>query len=345
MQTGSDKASSGSNAAAASAPNKTASRHKYSASGFDVTPLGKERVEELAAKLTPEAFRVTQTAGTEAAFCGNLVDNKTDGTYCCVVCGLPLFASNAKFHSGTGWPSFFKPFDDAHLRAKVDSTHGMVRDEINCARCNAHLGHVFDDGPKPTGLRFCLNSAALVFFATVATMPPEGSPVKTQTAYFAGGCFWGVEHAFSIAPGVVDAASGYMNGSTEGPTYAEVCAHKSGHAEAVRVVFDPSVISFRQLLEGFFQMHDPTQFNRQGPDEGDQYRSAVFTSDDAQATAARAYVAELTAKNAFPARIVTLIEPARKFWKAEEYHQDYVERTGRACHLGQPWWLVGATAR
>ena len=143
-------------AASPAIPNKQLSR-----SGHDITPLARETVAELAKKLSPEAYRITQNAGTEPAFCGTLLDNKKDGTYCCVVCGLPLFSSSHKFNSGTGWPSFFAPFDVAHVGAKEDNAHGMQRVEIVCARCSAHLGHVFDDGPRPTGLRFCLNGVPI----------------------------------------------------------------------------------------------------------------------------------------------------------------------------------------
>jgi len=316
----------------------------YSRSGYDITPLTKARVEALASKLDAEAFRVTQQSGTERAFCGNLVDNKKDGTYCCVVCGLPLFASSNKFHSGTGWPSFFAPVDRAHVAERADNTHGMERMEINCARCGAHLGHVFEDGPQPTGLRYCLNSAALKFHEKGSEMPSESKPIKTETAYFAGGCFWGIEHIFQQAPGVISAESGYMQGQTDKPTYREVCDGDTGHAEAVRVVFDPTVITYRQLLQGFFKMHDPTQVNRQGPDAGTQYRSGVFCATPQQLEDARAYVAELTAKSAFRKPIATQVEAAKTFFPAEDYHQDYVDKTGRSCHVGNPWPEVLGTA-
>ena len=134
-----------------------------SRSGYAVARLSADKVAELAKRLTPEQYRVTQKSGTEAAFCGNLVDNHKEGTYTCIVCGLPLFRSADKFDSGTGWPSFFQPFDRDHIAYIRDDGHGMQRIEIQCARCGAHLGHVFEDGPKPTGLRYCLNSAALDF--------------------------------------------------------------------------------------------------------------------------------------------------------------------------------------
>ena len=134
-----------------------------SKSGFDVTPLTPARIEELAKKLSPDDARVILKKGTEAPFCGTLLDNKKHGTYVCKLCGLPLFSSKAKFESGTGWPSFFQPVDDAHVREERDMAHGMVRTEILCARCGGHLGHVFPDGPAPTGMRHCLNSASLDF--------------------------------------------------------------------------------------------------------------------------------------------------------------------------------------
>jgi len=303
-------------------------RPSISRSGYPIARLSTDKVAELAKRLTPEQFRVTQKSGTEAAFCGNLVDNHKDGVYTCRLCGLPLFSSDAKFNSGTGWPSFFQPFDPAHIRYIKDQSYGMTRIEIECARCGGHLGHVFDDAPStPTGLRFCLNSASLKFFEKGDKLPAESTPLATQTAYFAGGCFWGVEDRFQQLPGVIDAVSGYMGGKVDNPTYKQVCTDGTGHAETVMVVFDPAKVSYHQLLERFFKFHDPTQLNRQGPDYGTQYRSAIFAADDAQAKEAEAFIAQQQGSKKFSGRkIVTqVVDPAHagKFYPAEDYHQDY----------------------
>ena len=134
-----------------------------SKSGYDVTRLSDDRVNALAADFTPEERHVILHQGTERPFCGLFLDNKQAGTYVCRLCGLPLFASKAKFESGTGWPSFFTPFDPDHVKNIEDVSHGMRRVEIRCARCDAHLGHVFDDGPPPTHQRYCLNSVSMAF--------------------------------------------------------------------------------------------------------------------------------------------------------------------------------------
>ncbi len=145
-----------------------------SPTGYDLTPLAADRVEALAADLSPEERHVILHQGTERPGCGVFLDNKKSGTYVCRLCGLPLFASNAKFESGTGWPSFFSPYDTDHIHEVVDTSHGMRRVEIRCKRCDAHLGHVFDDGPRPSGLRYCLNSISLSFV-------DEGQPINLRS--------------------------------------------------------------------------------------------------------------------------------------------------------------------
>ncbi len=313
---------------------KTQEAQRFSRSGHDLTKLSDERIAELARGLTDEERHILLDKGTEQAFCGGLLDNKEQGTYVCRLCSLPLFTSEAKFQSGTGWPSFFQPTDREHIHYERDTSHGMVRTEIQCERCRAHLGHVFDDGPKPTGLRYCLNSASLMFYANGAELPAESRPIDTQTAYFAGGCFWGVEDRFQQIPGVVNAVSGYMGGTTTNPTYKEVCSGTTGHAEAVCVTFDPKRVTYDELLDWFYKFHNPTQVNRQGPDIGTQYRSAIFAASDEQLAQARAFTERLQQSEKFSGkRIATQIEPAAEFYAAEDYHQDYHEKHGGSCPL------------
>jgi peptide methionine sulfoxide reductase msrA/msrB len=313
----------------------------YSKSGYAITPYSQAKIDELAKKLKPDEAKVILAKGTEAPFCGNLLDNHKDGVYVCKLCGLPLFSSDAKFNSGTGWPSFFQPFDKDHVAEHADNSLGETRTEILCQRCGAHLGHVFEDGPKPTGLRFCLNSVSLTFIEKdkdgKLALPPESQPVKTATAYFAGGCFWGTEDYLQKVPGVIDAISGYMGGHTKNPTYEDVCTHETGHAETVKVIYDPDKVSYKELLAWFFKIHDPTQMNRQGPDVGDNYRSAIFAADAKQVEEANAFIAEQAKTKRFEGRkIVTQVvgpDKSGPFYKAEEYHQDYHLKHGGSCPL------------
>lgn len=324
----------GKSAPAGGPATRPAGKMQLSRSGYDLKPLPPQRIQELAKGLTDEERRILLDKDTERPFCGLLLDNKEEGVYVCRLCSLPLFSSLSKFQSGTGWPSFFQPYDTDHIREQRDLSHGMMRVEILCKRCGSHLGHVFNDGPKPTGLRYCLNSGALTFHKADAELPAEARPTGPQTAYFAGGCFWGIEDHLQQIPGVIDAVSGYQGGTVPKPSYKLVCTGRTGHAESVRVTFDPNKVTYRALLEWFFKLHDPTQLNRQGPDVGTQYRSAIFTVNDDQLKRAHAYVQELQSSPRFQGRqIVTRIERAGPFFEAEDYHQDYHAKHGGSCPL------------
>ncbi len=311
---------------------------KISASGYDVTPLSAGEVAKLARNLTTEQRNVLLKAGTEPPFCGGQLENKKSGIYISALGGLPLFRSNTKFESGTGWPSFFAPFDPEHVIERVDNSGGMERVEILDARSGGHLGHVFDDGPRPTGKRYCLNSAALIFVPDGQPLPPQSQPVNLQKAYFAGGCFWGVEDIMQRTPGVIEATSGYMGGRKARPGYHEVSSGDTGHAESVEVQFDADRVSYRHLLEVLFAKIDPTTLNQQGPDVGTQYRSVVFAADADQKRVAEGFLRELSKQPRFAGRsIVTAVETAKPFWPAEDYHQDYHEKRqdGNTCGVPQ----------
>ncbi len=287
---------------------------------------GKEKRMNLN-KLTPEEERVIVNKGTERPFTGEYYNHKAAGTYTCKQCGTPLYRSTDKFDSGCGWPSF----DDAvpgAVKRTLDAD-GM-RTEITCAKCGGHLGHVFEgEGFTDKNTRHCVNSISMNF---IPASSETESAVKTERAYFAGGCFWGTEHLLEQQEGVISATSGYMGGQTENPTYQEVCSGRTGHAETVEVLFDPSKTNYETLARYFFEIHDPTQVNRQGPDIGDQYRSAIFVTDDAQRQTIEKLIGLLKEKGL---KVVTQIATADKFYAAEKYHQDYYNYTGKEpyCHF------------
>jgi len=293
-----------------------------------VVPDVKRTDAEWQQRLTPEQFRIMRGKGTERAFCGGLLANKEQGMYLCAGCDLPLFESGSKFESRTGWPSFFQPAAPENVREIQDLSHGMVRTEIECARCQSHLGHLFDDGPRPTGLRFCLNSESLKFVATSDLKNHGEEPPKTQTAelVIAGGCFWCVEAVFRELDGVLDVISGYAGGDAATANYQAVCSGDTGHAEAVKIIYDPKKVTYDQLLKVHFATHDPTTLNRQGNDVGTQYRSTIFYANDQEKQLAQAFISDLNDSKAFKKPIVTTLEPLKGFYPAEAYHQNFVCR-------------------
>lgn len=325
--------------------------------------------DELKKRLSPLQYLVTQKDATEPRFQNEYWDNHAEGLYVDIVSGEPLFSSLDKFDSGTGWPSFVKPIEESRVVSKTDVSYGMVRVEVRSKIANSHLGHVFDDGPAPTGMRYCINSASLRFIPTsklqaegygeyVALFTGGQSPLPAasnnacaipenpgekvgcnetvEVAILAGGCFWGMQDLLRKIPGVIETEVGYTGGDSSKPNYETVKTGRTGHAESVKIVYDPSKVSFADLLEKwFFKMHDPTTPNRQGNDVGTQYRSAIFYTSDAQKTVAEAVKQKVDKSGKWKRPIVTEIVKAGAFTKAEDYHQDYLEKHpgGYTCHF------------
>lgn len=279
-------------------------------------------------QLTPEEERVIVYKGTEAPFTGKYEKFNENGVYLCKRCGAELYRSKDKFDANCGWPSFDDEIPGAIRRVK--DADG-VRTEIECANCGAHLGHVFNgERFTPKNTRHCVNSISLDFVPAVISIPGIHKP-KTDTAIFAGGCFWGVEYYMHKSPGVLSVKSGYIGGHKDHPTYQEVCSGTTGHLEAVEIVFDPSKTDYEKLARLFFEIHDPTQLNHQGPDYGEQYQSAVFYLNDEQKQVAEKLIANLQKKGF---NVVTKLRKATTFWVAEDYHQEYYEHKGSTpyCH-------------
>ena len=320
-----------------------------------LTTFEKPSDAELRKKLTPMQYEVTQKAATERAFTGEYWDNHEHGLYVDIPTGEPLFSSLDKFDSGCGWPSFTKPVEDDNVKEKTDDMLGMRRVEVRSKSGDAHLGHVFDDGPRDKGgLRYCINSASLRFIP-VAQLEKEGypgyvkkfvdagvykpaakaAPAKEDRAILAGGCFWGMEEIIRALPGVLRTQVGYTGGSTRNPTYKQVCNGDTGHAEAIEIFFDPAKMTFEKLLDYYFRMHDPTTKNKQHGDEGTQYRSAIFYLSDTQKKTAEAVIEKFNKSGRFKKPIVTEVTLATDFYSAEDYHQDYLQKNpgGYTCHV------------
>lgn len=258
--------------------------------------------------------------GTEAPFKGFYTDYKEKGLYICKQCNSPLFFSDSKFDSKCGWPSFDDEIDRAI--AYHPDPDGR-RTEIVCAECGAHMGHVFEgENYTEKNKRHCVNSISMNFIAEQ----------EMEKAVFAGGCFWGVQHFFKKTDGVYTSRVGYTGGNKENPTYKEVCQTDTGHYEAIEITFNPEIISYEDLAKLFFEIHDPTQSNGQGPDKGDQYLSAIFYRSDEQKKTAEKLITILKGKGF---DVVTDLIEASTFWEAEDYHQFYYEKKGSTpyCHF------------
>ena len=273
--------------------------------------------------LTKEEARVILEKGTELPFSGKFEEFNEKGTYVCKRCGEALYYSDSKFDAKCGWPSFDDEIPGAVVR-KQDADG--IRTEILCANCGAHLGHVFlGEGFTPSDTRHCVNSISLDF------VPVKLDQGRYGTAIFAGGCFWGVEYFLQKVPGVISVTSGYTGGWVKNPTYKQVSAGNTGHAEAVKITYDPGKTTYEDLVKLFLEIHDPTQADGQGPDIGNQYRSEIFYMNDAQKAVAQKYLKILNDKGY---KTTTGVTKASEFYEAEGYHQDYYFNNGKMpyCH-------------
>ena len=272
--------------------------------------------------LSPEEEEIIVHRGTEYPGTGAYNALKAPGIYVCKHCDAPLYLSSDKFEAHCGWPSF-----DDEIPGAVDRLQDPdgERIEIRCHRCGAHLGHVFR-GERLTlkNTRHCVNSLSLSFI-------PAYTEEGYERAFFAGGCFWGVEYYLKQLPGVITMTVGYMGGEVVDPTYEEVCSGTTGHVEAIEVIFDPRVTDYKTVAQMFFETHDPTQQGRQGPDIGPQYQSKIFYLTEEQKQVALELIDILKRRGL---RVATELEPATTFYPAEAYHQDYYGKNGQEpyCH-------------
>ena len=276
-------------------------------------------------KLTPDEARIILDKGTERPFSGEYNKSEKKGTYLCKRCSTPLYRSSDKFVSSCGWPSFDDEIEGAIKR--VPDKDGF-RVEIQCEHCGAHLGHVFTgEHMTAKNLRHCVNSLSLDF------IPDIDHQSRIRKAYFSGGCFWGMEYQFEKIDGVSDVVSGYMGGITKNPTYQDVSYKDTGHLESVEVTYDSKKVSYEELVKLFFEIHDSTQTNGQGPDIGSQYLSAIFFHTLKEREIAKKVITLLESK--YHIHPATTLRYAKDFYKAENYHQNYYSKKhGKPyCHV------------
>lgn len=263
--------------------------------------------------LTPNVIQVIRNQMTESPYVASETSHHS-GTYLCRACGLALFRSRMQFQSFCGWPSFDEMVEN---KVNMQPDPDGVRIEIHCARCQGHLGHVFKgEGFTEKNIRYCVNATSMDFVEDMHVL-------DTEEAIIAAGCFWGVQHAFNQLPGVVKTEVGYIGGTKNVPTYHDVCTANTGHFEGLRVVYDCSKTDYNNIIQYFFEIHDPTQTNGQGPDIGSQYQSAVFYYDVTQKQIAQKLINSLEQKGS---RIATTLLPVTVFWPAEDYHQHYYSK-------------------
>ncbi|WP_207534001.1 peptide-methionine (R)-S-oxide reductase MsrB [Desertivirga arenae] len=275
--------------------------------------------------LSDEQFRVTRQKETEKPYSGMYCRNYEPGQYSCVCCQSQLFDSTDKYNSLSGWPSFTQPVHRSAIKYELDMSHGMKRIEIMCNVCDAHLGHVFPDGPEPSGLRYCVNSVSITRIDD-----------KMQLAVLGGGCFWCTEALIDQLEGVVSVEPGYSGGKGFNPSYKEVSSGLTGHAEMIRIKFDPTIISYEELLKIFFSIHDSTLLN---PEDGNytQYRSIILYYNEEQRQVAekvKEEIEELRGK-----KVYTEIAAFKAFYKAEDKHHNYYLKNPEApycCNIIEP---------
>lgn len=284
--------------------------------------------EEWKSILTDEEFRITRMKGTERAHSSEMCSLFEAGEYSCVCCDTPLFNSDEKFDSGTGWPSFTQPIAGNSVAYHKDKGFGMYRIEAVCNTCDAHLGHVFQDGPAPSGLRYCINAGSMNKIGSENNKKKKMNNYKK--AYIAGGCFWGMEDLFRVRPGVKDTEVGYLGGENDNPTYR----NHPGHAEGIEITYDPNETSFKLILDYFFRIHNPTTIDRQGNDIGASYRSTIFFQSDEEKEISKEVIQIVDESNRWDGKVATTLEAFTKFWDAEPEHQDYLVRkpNGYTCH-------------